>query len=60
MQPLEPHEHVDLDTGTTLMRCRRPDENFYRVTVEGDSVDLEDEEIRQMAEAAGYTVSVEP
>lgn len=61
MQPLTEGEHVDLDTGTTVQRANdKP--NFFRVREhrQGSSVTLEDEEIRQIAELAGYTVTDEP
>lgn len=63
--PLAEGEHVDLDTGTTVLRGDGPalGTNEYKVRsafpnmgTEGRVV-LEDEEIRQLAELAGYEVS---
>lgn len=60
-KPLAEGEHVDLDTGTTVKRGTRH-ENQYLVTTynpeleRDESIFLEDEEIRQIAELAGYEV----
>lgn len=58
MTPLDPGEHGTLDTGTEVQR--QPDmPNYYDVLAigTGTHVELEDEEIRQLAEAAGYEVT---
>lgn len=65
LEPLARGEHVDLDTGTRVQRGGATGtsypENFYHVrdeAAEGPaSLVLEDEEIRQLAELAGYEVS---
>lgn len=65
-EPLAEGEYADLDTGTTVTRGGSVgtsyDENYYnvRAVLPTGGVDgrvlLEDEEIRQIAELAGYEV----
>ena len=62
MQPLTEGEHLDLDTGATVKRgTQEPNtylvKKYNRKENREEFVFLEDEEIRQMAELAGYEVS---
>lgn len=53
-QPLEPGEHVDLDSGTTVMR--EEDLDYYQITAGGRTVPIDGGKIRKIAELAGYRV----
>lgn len=61
LEPLEEREYVDLDTGTRVVRGAKASSCMFRIRdeQEGESISLEDEEIRQIAELAGYTVTDE-
>jgi hypothetical protein len=59
LQPLAEREYVDLDTGLRVVRGARSRSCMFQVKdeAEGESVTLEDVEIRQLAELAGYEVT---
>jgi hypothetical protein len=59
LQPLDEREYVDLDTGIRVVRGAKAHSCMFQVKdeAEGDSISLEDEEIRQIAELAGYDVT---
>lgn len=61
VEPLAPGEHVDLDSGTVIKRwggTERTDDNDFTIktTFGGDSATITRDEIRQLAELAGYGV----
>ena len=62
LEPLAEREHIDLDTGVRVVRGAKAHSCQFRVKdeAEEEAISLEDEEIRQIAELAGYTVTDEP
>lgn len=63
LQPLEEGEYIDLDTGTRVQRREGWQENVYYIKLHKNGtqrIELEDEEIREIAELAGYEVRDPP
>lgn len=58
-EPLDEREYVDLDSGLRVVRGAKAHSCNFQVKreSEGNSISLEDEEIRQLAELAGYSVT---
>lgn len=54
--PLDRGESRQIDTGTVVTR-KAEKENWFDVANGAHDISLEDEEIRQIAELAGYDVS---
>lgn len=57
MQELDPGGRIDLKSGVSITRCGDYESMFSMNDPDDETVVLEDEEIREIAELAGFDVS---